>query len=234
MCPSPASDGRPGGLIQVAGVVDAEEAAMLTRLGVDWLGFPLRLTVNAADLTEAEAADVIAGVAPPHRAVLITYESAAADILDFCAQLRVRAVQLHGDVPVAELRAVKAADPGLFVVKSLVVRGADERRLAEMVERTHQYVDMYITDTFDPATGAEGATGLTHDWRISADLVRHSPRPIMLAGGLTPANVGAAIERVRPAGVDAHTGLEGPNGRKDPDQVRRFVAAARAAFVRYH
>jgi phosphoribosylanthranilate isomerase len=54
---------------------------------------------------------------------------------------------------------------------------------------------------------------------------------VILAGGLTADNVAAGIERVRPAGVDSHTGVEGPDGRKQRDLVARFVANARAALV---
>jgi phosphoribosylanthranilate isomerase len=56
-------------------------------------------------------------------------------------------------------------------------------------------------------------------------------RPIILAGGLTPDTVAAAIERVRPHGVDASSGLESSPGVKDPGRVRDFVLAAREAFA---
>jgi phosphoribosylanthranilate isomerase len=61
--------------------------------------------------------------------------------------------------------------------------------------------------------------------------VETAARPVILAGGLTPENVGQAILQVGPAGVDAHTGLEGPDGRKDPARVRAFVEEARRAFA---
>ena len=93
------------------------------------------------------------------------------------------------------------------------------------------HVDGFITDTFDPATGASGATGKTHDRAVSRRLVELSPRPVILAGGLTPENVGRAIRTVRPAGVDVHTGVEDRNGRKDPRRVRAFVAEAEEAFA---
>ena len=58
-----------------------------------------------------------------------------------------------------------------------------------------------------------------------------SPRPVILAGGLTPENVARAIETVRPAGVDVHTGVEDGTGRKDPARVRAFVSNASTAFT---
>lgn len=219
------------GLIQVAGVIDEAEAALLVECGVDWLGFPLRLPVNKEDLSEDQAADVIRAIVPPQQGVLITYEVDAHEISAFCRALGVSTVQLHADVPVGQLRDLKQLRPHLVVVKSLVVRGDNQRELAMTVEKTCEWVDMYITDTFNPATGAEGATGLVHDWAISSSLVQLSPRPVMLAGGLNAENVADAIEHVRPAAVDAHTGLEDTSGRKDSDKLRRFVVSARKAFA---
>jgi len=217
-------------LIQVAGVIDAPEAAMLIDAGVRFLGFPLRLTVNKEDLSEAEAAALVRSFPAGVRGVLITYLSKAGDVLDFCRDLGVRTVQLHGAIDAAELAEIKRRDPGLTVFKSLVVRAGNEPELRRLVEATSPFVDAYITDTFNPATGQEGATGLTHDWAVSRRLVEWSPRPVILAGGLHAGNVADAIRAVRPAGVDSHTGVEGPDGRKDPDKVRAFVANARAAF----
>jgi phosphoribosylanthranilate isomerase len=219
------------GLIQVAGVIDAAEAAMLTECGVDWLGFPLRLPINKEDLTEEAAAEVIDGIESPHRAVVITYESDAVTIIDFCEKLGAKTVQLHGRVPADELHVLKEMRPDLFVVKSLIVRSGNLRELIELVEESYEWVDMFITDTFNPNTGAEGATGLVHDWHDSAELVRLSPRPVILAGGLTPDNVAAAIDLVQPSGVDAHTALEDSAGRKERSKVTRFVGNARQAFA---
>ncbi len=218
------------GLIQVAGIIDQAEAVLLCEEGVDWLGLPLRLSLNKEDLSEAEAVAVIATIRPPHTAVLITYLTDAGQISSFCAELGVRTVQLHGEVPAGELSALRSVDPDLYILKSLVVREDNADQLAKTVDEVAEWVDMFITDTYNPATGARGATGLVHDWRVSADLVRRSPRPLMLAGGLTPDNVADAIKEVRPAAVDAHSGLEGADGRKDRTKVRRFVAQARRTF----
>ncbi len=102
--------------------------------------------------------------------------------------------------------------------------------LRRQVNVTADLVNAYITDTFDPATGATGATGKVHDWAVSHDLVALSPKPVIVAGGLTPNNVAAAIAATLAAGVDVHTGVEGPDGRKQADLVRAFLNAARQAF----
>ena len=217
-------------LIQIAGVCDAAEARLLMDAGVHWLGFPLRLTVNKEDLSEAEAADIIRGLPSGFHGVVITYLRRADDVLAFCRQLGARVIQLHGDIPLEELRDIQRRDPELTVFKSLVVRAGNEDALRRMVEETAPFVDAYITDTFNPATGQEGATGLVHDWNISRRLVEFSPKPVILAGGLNAENVASAILSVHPAGVDSHTGVEGSDGRKAKEKVEKFVQEARRAF----
>ncbi|WP_406139014.1 phosphoribosylanthranilate isomerase [Streptomyces sp. NBC_01089] len=217
-------------LVQVAGIIDAAEADMVIGEGADWIGFALRLPSGKDDIAEQDATSIIKGLQAPHAGVLISYLTEAEEVSQFCDELGVIAVQLHGDVATEQLKKLKSLRPDLFVLKSLVVREGNIDELLKLVDDTHPYVDMYITDTFDPKTGAKGATGLTHDWSVSAELVRRSPKPLMMAGGLNPENVGAAIRAVKPAAVDAHTGLEGPDGRKDREKVAVFIAEARRAF----
>lgn len=220
------------GLIQVAGIKDQAEADMILEEGADWLGFALRLPAKNEDLSESDAAAIIKNIQPAHKGVIITYLTDADEIKAFCAEMGVDAIQLHGDVTPAELRRLRRMAPDLYLLKSLVVRADNIGELSRTVEGAADWVDMFITDSFDPATGAKGATGRVHDWDISAELVRIAPRPLMLAGGLKPENVAEAIEKVRPAAVDAHTGLEDATGRKDRVKVRTFVAEARRAFAR--
>lgn len=220
------------GLIQVAGVRDLDEALMLADLGVHALGLPLRLAVHAPDLSESAATALVARLPLSVQAVCITYETDPAAVLGLCRGLGVECVQLHAELPGAALAAIKRAAPRLFVIKSLIVRPeTDFETLASLAAAAAPFVDAFITDSFDPATGATGATGRTHDWEISRRIARCTGKPLILAGGLHPGNVALAIDRVRPAGVDAHTGLESPDGRKDRALVAAFVRAARAAYA---
>jgi phosphoribosylanthranilate isomerase len=187
--------------------------------------------VNREDLTEAEAAAIIRRRRPPVYGVLITYLANADEIVEFADALGARIVQLHGDVALEELFRLREIAPGLTVIKSLVVGLHPVPVLEQMVRELSPQVDGFITDTFAPDTGASGATGRTHDWAVSRRLVELSERPVILAGGLTPANVGRAVAEVRPAGVDVHTGVEDESGRKSCEKVRRFVREARTGFA---
>ncbi|MCG8529863.1 MAG: phosphoribosylanthranilate isomerase [Desulfovibrionales bacterium] len=224
------------GFIQIAGVHDVPEALLLAECGVHSVGLPLRLPVNKEDITEAEAVSLIEQTRNAILPVCITYLKDADEILSFCNKLSVNHVQLHGDISLKELQRLSEKAPHLYVIKSLVVQqdGSNKTALLRAVAETAPYVDCYITDSHNPETGADGATGLTHDWSISAELVRISPHPVILAGGLTPDNVAAAIRAVSPAGVDAHTGVEDATGRKNRERVCAFVREARKAFSERH
>lgn len=223
-------------VVQIAGIIDQREADLLLAAGVDLLGFPLRLPVHREDLSEAAAAEIISRLPDKERAVLITYLDNAEEIVAFCGELGVTIVQLHGPVSLKELRKIRRRQPSLKIIKSLVVRGENRDRLLRDIEKYSDAVDAFITDTFDPESGASGATGKTHDWAISRQLVENSSKPVILAGGLNPDNVYEAIMTVRPDGVDAHTGVETGKGqpeagRKDAAKIRRFVTEARRAFA---
>src|SRR5258705_11840427 len=107
----------------------------------------------------------------------------------------------------------------------------DDKALEAMLSELSPFVDAFITDTFDPKAGASGAAGKTHDWRVSRRLVELSPRPIILAGGLTAENGSGAILEVRPAGVDSHTGFEDAAGRKSREKVHKFLSEAHETFA---
>ena len=216
-------------IIQIAGVKDLPEARMLLEEGIDWLGFPFHLPVNEEDLTIAEAVDLIAHV-DADSCVLITYLNRAEEILSCARELGVKKVQLHGDVATRELDLLRKADPHLLITKSIIVGKKNISELREDILAFDPHVDAFLTDTYDPATTASGATGKSHDWKISRDLAFLSTRPLILAGGLNAENVEDAIAIVQPYGVDAHTGVEDESGRKSRAKVKAFVTAAHNAW----
>jgi phosphoribosylanthranilate isomerase len=221
-------------LIQVAGIASLEEARMLVECGVKYLGFPLRLPVHQEDLSEEEVVRILRSLVDPCQTVAITYQDEALEIAELSRFLDVGMVQLHGDIAVGQLSRLKLIRPDLQVVKSLIVGLYNPGQLRDMVRAMEPFVDAFITDTYDAVNGASGATGKTHDWEISRELLAFSARPVILAGGLTPENVRQAILAVKPAGVDTHTGVEDTFGKKDRDKVKRFVEQAHSAFALIH
>lgn len=212
--------------IQIAGVSTLEEALATADAGADALGFTVRLPHGVHDgLTEAKARGIIAALPPFVASVAITYVETPRDAVDLCRYLGVTTLQLHGPFPTQELPLLRAGLPHLKLIRAVHVTGPEAIAQARGLAR---HVDALILDTYDPATGRHGATGLTHDWSISRQIVAEVRVPVILAGGLTPDNVAAAIAAVRPWGVDVHTGVEDADGSRNLDKVRAFVAAARA------
>jgi phosphoribosylanthranilate isomerase len=105
------------------------------------------------------------------------------------------------------------------------VTGLEAVARARVLERR---ADALILDTYDAQTGRGGATGRTHDWTISRQIVDSVRLPVILAGGLTPDNVAEAIAHVRPWGVDVHTGVEGSGGKRDVAKIQAFIANAKS------
>lgn len=222
------------GFVQVAGVLDVPELLLLARCGVDAAGFPLRLPVHAEDCNEDEAAAIIREARSRGMvmaATCITYETDPAEAVDLTRRIGASMLQLHGDILPAGLARLRSLGPELFIIKSLIVGRSGEDDLLGEARAATPHVDAFITDTFDPASGATGATGRVHDWETSRRIARDTGIPLMLAGGLGPENVAEAIRQVGPAAVDAHTGLEGLDGRKDATLVQAFVQEARHAFA---
>ena len=89
-------------------------------------------------------------------------------------------------------------------------------------------MDGFVLDTINAATDQVGGTGNIHDWSVSREIVARFPdSPMILAGGLNSQNVRAAIELVRPFGVDVNSGTKGPDGFKDAIKLREFIREAK-------
>jgi phosphoribosylanthranilate isomerase len=217
-------------IIQIAGVIDLEEALMLVDHQVEYIGFPLRLKDGREDISEEDARLIISKIKPQSKPVLITYLEKSKEISEFCKYLDVDIIQLHGEIELNEIKYLKGSSPNLLVIKSLIVKENNMEELSHDINIFSQYADLFITDTYDRVTGRTGATGKAHDWEISSKIVELSPKPVILAGGLNPNNVREAILKVKPAGVDSHTGVESPDGKKSLGLVREFVTEAQKGF----
>jgi phosphoribosylanthranilate isomerase len=217
-------------IIQVAGVTAMDEAMMLAASGITHLGFPFRLDFHNEDLTEAEAAEIIRMLPSSVIPVLITYLVNAGEIANLMKKLGCKVVQLHGSISIDEIKKLKMLFPEAEIWKSLVIGKYKFSEILEIAKSLNPFVDAFITDTYDAKTGASGATGKTHDWNLSRKVIGHSSKPVIIAGGLNPANVHEAILQTQPAGVDVHTGVEGLDGIKDKQKVEEFVKEAKKAF----
>ena len=127
-------------------------------------------------------------------------------------------LQLHGDEG-PSFCAEAARRTGARVMRAFRVRSGADVRSAEAFR-----TDLHLFDAH--RAGVPGGTGETFDWELLAG--RRSHVPMVLAGGLTPENVGGAIQMAHPYAVDVVTGVEAEPGRKDPAKVEAFIEAVRA------
>jgi phosphoribosylanthranilate isomerase len=216
--------------IQVAGVRSFGESNHIESTGVGYIGFPLVLDFHPEDMTADEVRILIASLSNNIHPVLITYLRTPEMIKELAEYIGADGVQLHSQPSLRELIELRRIAPHLSIIKSLVVEDDNFEDLALEVEKFSPYADAFITDTFDPETGARGATGRTHDWSVSRRITELSPKPVIIAGGLTSENVHTAIREIKPFGVDVHTGVEDSRGIKDPMLLKQFTANAIEAF----
>jgi phosphoribosylanthranilate isomerase len=209
----------------MTGIDDARAAV---EAGADAVGCLVGLDYDAPDRVEPEAARTIFAAMPPFiTRVLVTHRTTVGDVVALARATGAAAAQLHGDFPLASIPELRRALPYMGIVKCVHV--VDEASIDEAL-RAAEAADAVLLDS--RTADRIGGTGRVHDWSISARIVARSPKPVILAGGLTPENVREAIERVAPWGVDVNSGVRRPDGRKSQARIAAFVAAAKSQGIR--
>lgn len=217
---------RPSPWTKLCGVRDAATAAALAELRPDAIG--LNFYPRSTRFVSPELAAEIACALPVEVAAVGVFVNATVEeILQAVERAKLAAVQLHGDEPPGVIAALKGGRPDVAVIRAWRVGEEGLGPLAEHLvgcERLGAAPDAVLVDA--KVGGSYGGTGQTAPWGLLRDYDRSWP-PLILAGGLTPANVGAAVAAVRPWGVDTAGGIESAPGVKDPALAAAFLAAAR-------
>lgn len=202
-------------LVKVCGITEERDALECAYLGVDAIGF--NFWPGSPRYIEPSEARRIAERLPVFLAkVGVFVNEAPIRILEIARQVGLTAVQLHGEEP-PNLCATLAPLPWY---KALRVGPGFDPALLDAYPCT-----TFLLDGYDPER--PGGSGRTFDWRIARPLGLRGR--ILIAGGLDPSNVGAAIAQARPYGVDVSSGVEFVPGKKDLDRLERFVEAVRRA-----
>jgi phosphoribosylanthranilate isomerase len=210
--------GRDRVRVKICGITSAEDGLLAAAAGADAIG--LVFWASSPRCVDPDTARRICAALPPFvLRVGVFVDASHGEITRTVGDVGLDLVQLHGHeppelLPTLPRRALKAVGVGPSFALGDVLRY--EGAAAGVL------LDARVEG------GPPGGTGQTLDW-TSAQLVRDRVSFLVLAGGLTPHNVGQAIELVRPDAVDVSTGVESAPGRKDPALLRAFVAAVRAA-----
>jgi phosphoribosylanthranilate isomerase len=215
-------------LVQIFEVQTPAEAVSLTRLGVDHIGVLVGDGAFPRELSAERARAIFATTPPEAKRVALSLSAEFAELVRVARETQPDILQVQAaaeDITPAALRALKAQFPSMALMRAVPV--VDD--CAVEIARSYLGVaDFLLLDSYDPASRQFGALGRTHDWRFSRRVVDEVPIPALLAGGLGPENVAAAIAAVRPTGVDSKTRTDRADGQaKDLGRVRDFVAAAK-------
>ena len=203
--------------VKVCGITNLEDALAALEAGAEMLGFNF-YPRSPRYVTAAEARKIIGRLPGGVTCVgVFVNEPAPADVERVAREAGLGAVQLHGDETPEYCRSLR----GLTTIKALRV-GADYD-----VESAAAYdTDAVLLDAY--VAGERGGTGHTFDWAL-ATLTRERVPRLLLAGGLNPDNVAAALAAVRPYAVDVCSGVETSPGRKCPELMRRFVEQVKSS-----
>jgi len=215
------------GTVKIDGLREPAHAVAAVEAGADLVGFifaPARRRISVDQARRCiEAAR--AAAERPIGAVGVFVDADGQTINRMVDAAGLDLVQLHGGEPPALLArltrpVVKAFRPPAGTLPAM---------LAAEVDRFLRIPNAPVAVLIDGyAPGAAGGTGIRADWSLAAEIGRHCP--LVLAGGLTPENVAAAIAAVRPLAVDVSSGVE-TDGEKDGAKIAAFVAAAKRAFA---
>jgi len=224
--------------VKVCGLTNAADAGAAMAAGADMLGF-IFYPKSPRCVTPEQVRDILAAAEHARvntRVRVLTVgvfvnepPETVAQVLSFCG---LDLAQLHGEEPPAALGLAEGQSP----VCGRAYKALRPRTLEEAIGLARQYalpprlrgggrLPAFLIDAYHPHR--RGGTGVTGDWSLASSLA--GQHPLLLAGGLTPANVTQAVRSVQPWGVDVSSGIEESPGQKDHDALRAFVTAVKAA-----
>lgn len=201
--------------VKICGITTPEQAWACVELGVDAIGVNL-VAASPRRVDEPTARTIAREVGDRVLVVAVVANQSVTAMREIREATGVGCLQLHGDEPADDLAPLLP-----HAYKAVRVGGAADVAAADAMPGDYVMVDARVEG------GTLGGTGRTVDWALVAPLAKR--RKLVLAGGLTPENVGDAVAAVRPWCVDVASGVESAPGVKDARKVAAFVRAARAA-----
>ncbi len=201
-------------MIKICGLKDVESAVTAAELGADLLGFVF--AASPRRVAPEQVRSIIQALPGAVGKIGVFVDENPAVINEHVSYCGLDLVQLHGRETSEDCRQVACP-----VIK--VIRVQDAASLAGMEEYRNS-VKMFLLDTY--IQGQAGGTGRAFDWSLARRAAGYGK--IILAGGLNPANVQAALAAAKPYGVDVSSGVE-TGGRKDPAKIAEFINQVRGS-----
>ena len=218
-------------LIQIYAFTDPETASSAVNLGVDNIGFIAgKYGLVHAELTFAESRAIVAALPKSGTSTAITMSKDVDEILRMAAEVKPDIVHVSSEMEAVNLEMMQELrsklDKNIQLMKAISVENAESIKAAQRYAKTS---DLLLLDTKVRGFPGVGATGATHDWNISRQIIESVEIPVILAGGLSAENVGDAIRATNPWGVDSNTSTNVPGSRVDKDLnlIAAFVKAVK-------
>ncbi len=226
--------------IKICGNTNPADLAHAIACGADAVGFITDVPVRSPRKIDAETAKELIKQVPVFvDSVLVIMPDDLGSAMALIRETHPTCVQIHNDLPISELAEISKT---VKLIKTIAIPEDAPSGIADhiisRIDALTGIADAILLDTSTrshTSTGAKsgagsegeggdggGGTGKVHDWGISAEIVKRSRLPVILAGGLTPDNTSDAIRKVHPYAVDTASGVE-TDGKRDPDKVRRFI-----------
>jgi len=213
--------------VKICCMGSVEEASMAIGAGADAIGLVSAMPSGPGPIEEELICQIASYVPRSVGTFLLTCLTSADAIIAQHGHCLTSTIQLVDQLEDGAHHAIRRALPAVRLVQVIHVVGPESIDEAKAVA---PLVDAILLDSGNPKLAVKelGGTGRTHDWSVSANLVAAVDVPVFLAGGLRAENVRAAIEQVRPYGVDVCSGVR-TDGRLDPEKLHAFMTAVSAA-----
>jgi phosphoribosylanthranilate isomerase len=203
--------------VKICGITSEADALAAAEAGADAIG--LMFYEGSLRHVTLEQAKAISAALPPHvMRVGVFVNAEEAFVHQALTECMLNILQFHGDETPEECSRYP-----VMTLKAFRVQGEETLAQLEAYPSAGYLLDAYVKD-------ALGGTGATFNWDLAVR-AQEFGKPIFLAGGLTPENVVEAVRKVQPFGVDVSSGVESEPGRKDAEQMRTFVSAAKGALA---
>ena len=213
--------------VKICGMTNLEDALVAVEAGADAVGFvfyeksPRKMYVETAG-------PIVKALPEEVEKVGVFVEQEVEEVCDIVEAAKLTAVQAYGRLA-SDLVGSSPVRDRLGKIKVILAGTAEQMQRLLLTERSKAAFDSVLIDSGSGAV--PGGTGQTFDWDSATQTIQrmNGRLPVIVAGGLTPSNVGEAIRCFQPFGVDVASGVEASPGKKDPEKVRAFVRAVRQA-----
>ena len=210
--------------VKICGITREEDVEAAIDAGADSLGFVIGVPSSPRNIPLSKVKYFASKIPASVSSVAVTVFKDIEELKKVYTESDTDFIQLHGNL-------YPFLEPIVKFSSNRRIIGAVNARATNALEVAVQYSRAFNAVLLDTSgEGGVGGTGVSHDWNLSSGIRGMiQPAPVILAGGLTPENVGEAIQKVKPYGVDVSSGVEKRFGIKDHEKMFEFITRVKEA-----